>query len=148
MSKLSRLVKNTVERLFDTRRLSNFEMVEPPLSADQLRELLDEALAKFRAEGKDPTPSQMFGTMRTALERMAVAEVTLTSGVWPLRKSRRIRIFRRSSHPNWAFENGDWTPGLQAEDLERKWAMAYDYQRQFGLQRSLELSTSQAPASK
>jgi hypothetical protein len=123
-------------------------MIEAPASADQVRDHLDQALAKIRAEGQQPSPGQLLSALKETIDHMAVAEVTVTRGIWPLRRSRRVRIFRRSSSPFWSFENGDWTPGRQAEHLEIKWAKAYDYQRQFGLKRSLELSVNQASASK
>jgi hypothetical protein len=141
MSKISNLFKNISERVFDTRRLSDFEMIEAPVSTDQFRQELEQAIAKARSEGQQPSPGQLFSILKDSIDRMAVAEVTVTSGVWPLRRSKRVRIFRRSSSPFWSFENGDWTPGRQAEHLEIKWAKAYDYQRQFGLQRSLELAS-------
>lgn len=141
MSKISKLLKTISERVFDTRRLSDFEMIEAPVSTDQFRQELDQAIANARSEGQQPSPGQLFSILKDTIDRMAVAEVTVTSGVWPLRKGKRMRIFRRSSSPFWSFENGDWTPGRQAEELETKWARTYDYQRQFGLKRSLELTS-------
>lgn len=141
MSKISKLLKTISERVFDTRRLSDFEMIEAPVSTDQFRQELDQAIANARSEGQQPSPGQLFSILKDTIDRMAVAEVTVTSGVWPLHKGKRMRIFRRSSSPFWSFENGDWTPGRQAEELETKWARTYDYQRQFGLKRSLELTS-------
>jgi hypothetical protein len=116
----------------DTRRLSQFAMVQEPVSIRDLRESLS------GAGEKNSSPVEMLERLREVSTRLAVAEVTLTSGLWPLRKSRRVRVVRPSASKYWTFEDGEYTPGVQCEELERKWALQYDLQRQFLLKRNLD----------
>jgi hypothetical protein len=123
----------------DSRRLSEFTMIEEPASTRHLKEsLLD-------SKGRGADPMEALAKLAEEATKCAVAEVTLTDGVWPLRRSKRVRIIRPSSVRYWSFvETGEFTPGIQAEELERRWALTYDYQRRFLLQRSLEQQFSSA----
>lgn len=128
-----------IRSLTETRRLSEFTMIEEPLSVRDLQELVG------LASDKKASPIEMLDKLREATSRLAVAEVTLTSGVWPFRKSSRVRVIRPSGERYWAFENGDYTPGMQCEELERRWSLQYDFQRQFLLKRNLDTATSSTP---
>lgn len=116
----------------DTRRLSDFTMIQEPTSVRDLRESLS------GASEKGSPPAEMLQQLHEVSTRLAIAEVTLTSGIWPFRRSQRVRVVRPSAQRYWTFENGDYTPGVQCEELERKWSLQYDIQRQFLLKRNLD----------
>lgn len=121
--------------IFENRRLSDFEMIEEPASVRNLKE----ALLEHRSSSN---PLEALMHIAEEGSRYAVAEVTVHSGIWPFRSSSRKRIMRQSCSRYWTFESGEFTPGMQAEELERRWAIAYDYKRRFLLQRSFETAAS------
>lgn len=122
-------------------RLSNFEMIEAPASAREMHEAILEALRDaLQSAAKAPSASAITSaaeSINNLTGRIAVAEVDLSTGVWPFRKTRRVRIMRPSHVQYWTYEDGSWTPGSQAEELERRWAITQDYRRQ-ALGRSLQ----------
>lgn len=122
-------------------KLSNFEMIEPPASAEELHGAIVSALQGLVESGRAPMSGTMVlpGDLIAPLaSRMAVAEVDLSQGFWPLRSTKRVRIVRPSHSRYWAYQDsGEWTPGSQAEELERRWSITQDARRQ-SLSRSLE----------
>ncbi len=59
----------------------------------------------------------------SALDTKYYALVDVTRGIWPFRTTRTVEIQRLEFHSWYFAETGDYTPGFQAEALERAfWA--------------------------
>lgn len=122
-------------------RLSNFEMIVPPATSEELHQAIlttIQQVAESSQRSGNPMGVLRAQPLEALANKMAVAEVDLTTGIWPFRTTARKRIIRPSHSRFWAYqEGGEWTPGNQAEELERRWAITQDFQRQ-SLSRSLE----------